>query len=289
MKFKRSNPFFQSMSDVSHEEKKNVRIFGKNGRILAMDESFNPVSSKIAKSSPNFSAKNSGENFYLSATSKNSDLIKKDLFLFRDRASHAGPRSSRYFQDSSLSSQSESENEYWSTYYDRTLRNNHSTFKREVELPYSSSSCLARVGSRSPTLASASDHERSLTTYEHLNAVRSSSQNHFDPNFNNTFTHTPIYYIRPAFTKRIPHPKTMSPTQTLITDRDKTYTDGTSTQVTKRDKTDTNDNSNWVLLPASWGPTSKGFLEPVEAAAKSGEAKNPGIGLWVKLKGGHSS
>ena len=284
------------MSDVVPEEKKNVRIVGKNGRILAMDESFNPVSTKITNSSINhysvkpISTKNNAESLYMSASPKSSaDHNDKDVFLIRDRSSFVGPRSSRYFQPDSLSSQfSESENDYWSTYHDQALRNNHSSFRDELDVPTSSSSQQARVESISPTLISASDHERSLTTYEHLNAIQSTNQVGFDPNFNYPFTNTSIYYIRPAFTKRIPHPKTMSPTQTLITNRDKTNTHRENTN-TKRDKTDTNDNTNWVLLPASWGPTSKGFLEPLETEAKSGEAKNARIGLWVKLKGGQSS
>ena len=284
------------MSDVVPEEKKSVRIVGKNGRILAMDESFNPVSTKVTNSSINHysvkpaSSKNNDKSLYMSAASpKSSDHIEKDVFFIRDRASFVGPRSSRYFQPDSLSSQfSESENDYWSNYRDRASR---SSFRDELDVPTLSSSQQARV--ESPTLISASDHERSLTTYEHLHTIQSTSQNCFDPNFKYPFTNTSIYYIRPAFTKRIPHPKTMSPTQTLITNRDKTNTHrentNTNTLVTKRDKTDTNDNTNWVLLPASWGPTSKGFLEPLETEAKSGETQNTRIGLWVKLKGGQSS
>jgi hypothetical protein len=104
------------------------------------------------------------------------------------------------------------------------------------------------------------------------------------------FSAAPIYYVRPAFTKKIPAPKNFP---------DLNYDDfsmpayahahaSANANATKQRSSNatnaSNQTSNWVLLPATWGPTSQVELGPLEAKDESGEAKNSRRGLWVLLK-----
>ena len=60
-------------------------------------------------------------------------------------------------------------------------------------------------------------------------------------------------------------------------------------QRSKVDKTKANENSNWVLLPATWRPSVQADADTVEAKNESSEAKISRFGFWVTLKPGMES
>ena len=262
---------------VARKPKKAIQIGGKNGRILLMDDSFNPI--------PAVDHSSSIENEdAFSASTKSSELV-------RDRTSSiiGSNKARNFFETRSSSGQfSESDDDYWSSKMSRSQ--NSGTKPRLTRVETNSLSSLssstghrAWVGSRSPTL-SLSDHERSLTTYQTCDALRQASQNYFDPK--NIYSHAPIYYIRPAFTKRVPTPKPKTFPDLNFNDFTLTTTthSPSSSKSGERSKTEINETSNWVLLPATWGSTVQVVLDPLEDPVKSGQAKIAGFGHRIKLK-----
>ena len=278
------------MSDViTLKEPKPIRIGGKNGRVLLMDESFNPIRSDTVRSfnpiretsQRQNSATDSDEQLYLSATTKSSEIVSN-----QKSRSRTGRDLDESFSSSSEQFSSESDKVSWSNIFPQYQKTG-SRFRPDMnESQYDSAGQEVWAGSRSLSLSS-SDRERSLT-YQHLDAIRATSQNYFNPK--DIFTQTPIYYIRPAFTKRIPTPKTF-PDHHFDPDFNRGSTATTSRASTQRSKTNTNDNTNWVLLPATWGSStasasSSNVLDSVEAENQPRKAKNTGFGHWIQLKGG---
>ena len=254
---------------VSRKPKKPIRIGGKNGRILFMDESFNPI-----PAIPENSSDSTENEDAFSASTKSSKLV-------RDRTnSVTGSSKTRdFFETHSSSGQfSESDDDYWSSKMPRSQNSGNNPRLTRLETD-SLSSFTSSTGRRSlsPTLSS-SDHERSLTTYQTIR------QDYFDPK--NIYSQAPIYYIRPAFNKRVPTPKPKTFPDFNFDDFMLTTNSRSSSK--SRTKTDTeteiNENSNWVLLPAAWGSAVQVVLDPLEVPIESGQAKNSGLGHWIKLK-----
>lgn len=274
------------MSDViGPKEPKPIRIGGKNGRVLLMDESFNPIRSDTVRSNIPIrqnSAVDSDEQLYMSASTKSSEI---DSSRNRKSSSRSG-RDQSFSSSSSQQFSSECDEISWSNIFPQNQRTGTRFHPDINESQYNSAGQIVWAGSRSPSLSS-SDRERSLT-YQHLDAIRATSQNYFDPK--DIFTQTPIYYIRPAFTKRVPTPKSYPDTH-LDPDFNLGSTTTVSRASTQRSKTNTNDNTNWVLLPATWGSStasasSSNVLDPVEAKNQSRKAENAGFGHWIQLRGG---
>ena len=234
---------------------KSKRLIRIGGRVLEMDDSFNPVAAR-------------------------DDISTKERrYLERDVSSGFGSRSSRDRIDLSPSPLPSSSPSSSSSSSPSSLTPSSETFsvlcERLDSLVTSSTGHRARAGSRSSSVTSLNG---SLSR-SGLETVGAASQNYFDPT--DFFSQGPIFYMRPEFSKRIPTPKKFP---------DLSYDDFLVQQKPQVGSARASgDNSNWVLLPAaSWGSASnlQAVMDSVEAKVKSGEAKNSGLGFWVMLKSG---
>ena len=225
--------------------KRLVRI---GGRVLEMDDSFNPV------------------------VTGNAASTKDRRCLERDVSSGFGSRSSRDRIDLSPSP-------FASSSSSPTPSSEIFSFFGEKldSLVTSSTGHRARAGSRSSSVTSLNGSLR--RNEPELETVRTASRNYFDPT--DFFSQAPVFYMKPEFSKRLPVPKKfpdLSFDDFLVQPKP---------QVGSTRALGDNSNWV-LLPAASWGSAAnlQAVMDSMEAKVKSGEAKNSGLGFWVMLKSG---